>query len=114
MMPFRIKKGKGSRQGRMIQGIFLLMVMVILLVFPLVANFVSLSPNPLAEEVLQEKIGYRISVLSRWDRDRKIFLGQQIAALNQGSKQFETERPSGRQEVLGLGIARAGERIFIE
>lgn len=62
--------------------------------------------------VLQEKIGYAISVSSRWDLDRKSLLEKQHQALVQETLKSGKTQRARIQEALGFTIARESQRIL--
>jgi len=74
-----------------------------------------ITPHPgieLDEGVVQEKIGYAISVSSRWDSDRKSTLENQHQALVQEALESGKTQRARIQEALGFSIVRESQKIL--
>jgi len=112
-----MKTSKRRMKNLSFEGMLILTTLILLgISFLLPYGF----PNPIAphsgievdDGVLQEKIGYAISVSSRWDLDRKSLLEKQHQALVQESLKSSKTQRARIQEALGFTLARESQRIL--
>ena len=117
MKLIRTKPRKMSWETLVASEEFLLLLFVIVvaaLSFFFLMRSADRTRESIPHGVLQERIGYMITTLARYDHDRLAKLRQQWVTLVQQAMQLGSTREAKLQEALGLAITRKSQMILSE